>query len=352
MEGQGVEHVTITPFDPRRLRQGQISEYHTFSVALQAESDPEDPPLPLEVFARWELWAPSSVDLWGWFGRTLDSSLAAVSRARSHRDGENSHALHVQLSVLPSYRRHGIGRQLLGRAVDLAESEGKTVLTGWTTDRVPAGAAFCQAVGATVAQETHINRLILAEVDPSLLYGWIEEGDKRAGEVYRLVGYDNRCPEDLADAVVDALDVMADAPRGDLRIGHRHITVAELREWEGVAAETGGQGWWLFAAEKYAGRLVGLTTVWWNPSQPRIVFQGDTGVMAEHRGHGLGKWLKAAMLERVLRERPEAKEIRTGNADSNAPMLSINHRLGFKPYFAGTNWQAEPGLVKRPLVGR
>lgn len=75
-------------------------------------------------------------------------------------------------------------------------------------------------------------------------------------------------------------------------------------------------------------------------------------MMAEHRGCGLGKWLKAAMLGRVLRERPEAKEIRTGNADSNAPMLAINHRLGFKPYFAGTKWQVEPELVKLALVGR
>jgi hypothetical protein len=33
-------------------------------------------------------------------------------------------------------------------------------------------------------------------------------------------------------------------------------------------------------------------------------------------------------------------------------MLAINHRLGFKPYFAGTNWQAEPERVKLALAGR
>ena len=63
MESQGGEHIAITRFDPRRLDGGQMSEYHAFSSELQAESNPEDPPVPLEVFALWELWAPNSVDL-------------------------------------------------------------------------------------------------------------------------------------------------------------------------------------------------------------------------------------------------------------------------------------------------
>jgi mycothiol synthase len=352
VESQGAEHIAITPFDPRRLDDAQISDYHAFSTVLRAESDPADPPIPLEQFARWELWAPASVDLWGWFGRAPDSSLVAVGRARSRRHGENSHALHVQVSVLPSYRRQRIGQRLLALVVGLAESERKTLLTGWTGDRVPAGAAFCRALGATVAQEAHVNRLALAEVDPSLLRRWIDEGETRAGEAYRLVGYDNQCPDDLVDAVVDVLDVMADAPRGDLRVGHSHTTVPELREWETATAQAGAEGWWLFAEEKHSGRLVGLTTVWWNPSQPETVDQSDTGVMTEHRGRGLGKWLKAAMLERILLERPKAKDIRTGNADSNGPMLAINHRLGFKPYIACSTWQTEPDSVKLVLAGR
>jgi GNAT superfamily N-acetyltransferase len=64
-----------------------------------------------------------------------------------------------------------------------------------------------------------------------------------------------------------------------------------------------------------------------------------TGVMREYQGRGLGRWLKAAMLEKVLRDRPQVKWVRTGNADANAPMLKINQELGFKPFFSNCFWQ-------------
>jgi len=40
--------------------------------------------------------------------------------------------------------------------------------------------------------------------------------------------------------------------------------------------------------------------------------------------------LKATMALRLVSERPEVRSISTGNAGSNAPMLSINHAMGFR----------------------
>jgi hypothetical protein len=47
------------------------------------------------------------------------------------------------------------------------------------------------------------------------------------------------------------------------------------------------------------------------------------------------------MLDKVLKDRPQVKYVRTGNADTNAAMLKINMELGFKPYMAETLWQVE-----------
>ena len=70
----------------------------------------------------------------------------------------------------------------------------------------------------------------------------------------------------------------------------------------------------------------------------------------------LGKWVKAAMLLRVREELPEVKVVITGNATINAPMLSINDRLGFKPFKDGIEVQmpleeVEDFLAKRPSHG-
>ena len=49
--------------------------------------------------------------------------------------------------------------------------------------------------------------------------------------------------------------------------------------------------------------------------------------------------MKAVMLDRILRERPLARYIRTGNANTNAQMLGINTQLGFKVAWQSMLWQ-------------
>jgi mycothiol synthase len=97
---------------------------------------------------------------------------------------------------------------------------------------------------------------------------------------------------------------------------------------------------------------VGYTEVVWNPGQPEHLGQGDTAVSPKYRNFGLGRWLKAAMLEKVLRERPQVKHIRTYNASSNEAMLRINYQLGFKHVKTTTTWQVEVDEVFKYLTER
>src|SRR5207247_7329511 len=100
------------------------------------------------------------------------------------------------------------------------------------------------------------------------------------------------------------------------------------------------------------GEWAGFHSVEWDPSQPAIVFVDSTGVRPEHRGHALGKWLKAAMTLRIMDERPQVTEIRTGNADSNDAMLGINRAMGYKPFIDQTTWELSTAAAEAWLIAR
>lgn len=85
------------------------------------------------------------------------------------------------------------------------------------------------------------------------------------------------------------------------------------------------------------------------PWEPAVALQQNTAIEPAHRGHGLAKWAKAAMLERIRARRPAVTTIRTANAFSNQPMLAINDALGFKVVEVQTDWQAAIGRLSKSL---
>lgn len=57
--------------------------------------------------------------------------------------------------------------------------------------------------------------------------------------------------------------------------------------------------------------------------------QKDTVVVGGHRGRGLGRWVKAAMLRRLVTERRGLKYVTTMIATNNTHMACVNHQVGF-----------------------
>ncbi len=333
-----VGDVVISEIDVPNISDDEIVAINDFSNLLAAESEPDDPPTPIELARAMFTNRPEFAVLRMFAAHQPDGSIVAIGNASFLRTDENQHLLSAGIAVRSDRRRRGIAKELLRLIVGAAESEGRTLLIGGTREHVPGGGAFARTMGAEAAQANHVNRLVLADVDRQLVKRWIDDGPRRAPG-YSLEWVDGIYPDDRLDEILDVMHVMNDAPRDDVQLEDMRITPEQYREMAKQIAAIDAELWALFVRHDGSGRLVGLTDVSWLAADPDTVSQGNTGVRPEHRGHGLGKWLKAVMLQRVLDERPQATDIRTGNADSNDAMLGINRQLGFKPYRAVTTWQ-------------
>ncbi|HEX2865246.1 MAG TPA: GNAT family N-acetyltransferase [Deinococcales bacterium] len=213
-----------------------------------------------------------------------------------------------------------------------------------SNDHQPAGAALLRRLGARPGLDVHTNHLDLAGLDTSLLERWTGEARKGAPgyEVFTLRG---EWPPDLRPALVELTHVMNTAPTGSLAVEPHELTPEQVLEYDRQRAALGVVRFTAVARHVPTGELVGYTELSRDAGRPFMGVQGDTAVRPEHRGHGLGRWLKAVNLLAFLEDPAGARFVRTYNADSNGPMLAINLEMGFRRYLARTEWQFDGASV-------
>jgi mycothiol synthase len=339
----------IQPFDPLTATDADYLAALNYSNRIRSEIFPDDPPRSLETLKQsWQKMASFKKEKnQGWRVMQGDEHVAALWTFVGYYD-DNRHLMNIELNVLPEYRQRGLAKQLLELALNVAEREKRTHIISWTHSTIPAALAFAEHVGAKRGLEGHTNQLVLKDVKRDLLAQWIDNANQTKD--FTLDFWLEAYPETEIHAIADMYSVMNTAPRGELPIDDWHVKAEDLREGEDYNQVIGIERWVAYVRHTPTGELAGYSATYYQASSNLFVInQGDTGVLPKYRGHGLGKWLKAAMLEKILRERPEVKFIRTGNAASNAPMLAINHALGFKPYLAWTDWQLETKQLKEYL---
>jgi mycothiol synthase len=249
------------------------------------------------------------------------------------RAGEPGAAV-LRTFVSPEHRRTGVARSLGSALADVARAAGRTGLTIEVAEG-SIGGRICEAAGARPDMVVEQNRALVADPADELLEGWVAQGE--AADGYSLVTYDDTCPDDLAQAFIDARHIMNDAPRWEGE-GEWTYTVEELRAAEAACAAANQRWWSVGVRHDASGEIVGLSELYLPESRRWIAFQGDTGVAPAHRGHGLGAWMKAVNHLRLRRERPETTTVQTWNAAANEPMLRINRALGFRPVQRYQGW--------------
>lgn len=341
----------ILPFNPQTASDTDWQFISSLTNLRSSIVLPEDPPQTIEYIKQNWLSTPPVITEYHWLAWSTGGALIGRGEVDFFNMEENQHIGQVFIFVHPDWRRRGIGSQLLALIADEALAKNRRLLLGNLFERDPDGQLFAQKVGAEIGLAAHTNELKLAEVDRSLVRSWINRAHERAND-YILEFWDGPYPEEDIDRASVMVGAMNQVPTGDLDIEHFKYTPQLIRQIEEMLFTQGIVRWTFVARHKPTGDLVGYTDIFWQPNKPHIAHIDATGVLEHHRNHGLGRWLKAAMIEKILEEKPEVLLIRTGNADMNAPMLKINNELGFKPSQANSVVQISVAKVKEYLQTR
>ena len=321
-------------------------------AAVRAETDveinPGDPTPPVPELAAEIFVHSSSLRRTGWVA-LLDGEPAGEVAAVVEADDDNRHIAQIEwLAVVPSRRRLGVADELLRVVLDVLAADGCTSLMVWSPVLAPdVGGAYAERLGLTPRTEERCSRMRIADLDQQLVDTWIDQGRDRS-DGYRLVQFEARCPDEHVEALVDAHRAMEDMPLDELEWTIPAMTVDKLRSREDAWERAGRHNVTTLALDP-DGAGAGLSELQINRHRPTIASQGDTGVRAEHRGHGLGRWLKAENLRLARQIEPGIEVVETYNAQTNPWMLDINVAMGFRPHVCYRGYQGDLAAARAAL---
>ncbi|MQA98450.1 MAG: GNAT family N-acetyltransferase [Streptosporangiales bacterium] len=311
-----------------------VHAVHSIQVAARDADRPEMPVATLAHTAAWVAAGTTSEPHIVWLAAD-DAGRPAGFALLDLPYTDNRHVALLDLVVRPDARRQGIGRALLGHAVEYARAAGRTLLVGEAVED-SAGAGFAKVAGAECKALERCSYQTLDDVDPASIAAMRAEAE-RAATGYELVRWIDVAPPEYLPDLAELNNEMRDAPVDDLQIEDEIWDVERVRIFDQAVMARGRRSYFLAARHVESGRLAGYSqltvdgTDWAN--------QGNTVVMRAHRGHRLGLWLKAAMVEWVRVAEPDVRRVLTWNAKSNQHMLAVNDRLGYVAYEFVGEWE-------------
>lgn len=268
----------------------------------------------------------------------------------------NTHLAFVYVAVHPDWRRRGVGSALWDAAVEIAREADRRVLISDSSfapepppgpdalesptgsGRIPRhddSTLFALARGFTLEQV--VRHSVLDLPVPESVLGPLR---RDPGPDYRVhTMRDAYAAEWLDELAVLKTRMSTDAPSAGLDLAEDPWDAARVVA-NAADIRSRGQGFLVAVVEHVPTRtLAAFSMVEFPLDKPAVVFQGDTLVLREHRGNGLGMLAKIAVLDALPGVRPAAERIHTWNAQENAHMLAINVALGFRQASVDAEWQ-------------
>jgi GNAT superfamily N-acetyltransferase len=305
---------------------------HLAYLANHEADDPAGTWMSPGVFRFWlnHGWVEAPREVW--LTRAADGSVAGCFLLELP-ERENQTRAQLELLVHPARRRQGIGRALLGHAIQRAIRAGRVVMATGTWDGLP-GEAFARQAGAAPVLPDVRRVLDLTALPP--LAG-LRADAERAAAGYSLVSWAGPVPEEYLEGAAELSSVLAgDAPHSESEEPAVWDAERVRENLNGIFARAGLRGYAVAALhtgtdlDPGTGTMAALSQTWVDPGVPGWAVQGNTSVARAHRGHRLGLLVKLAMLDKLAAAEPGLTRIETWNAAANPHMIAINEALGYR----------------------
>ncbi|MFC5677545.1 GNAT family N-acetyltransferase [Aeromicrobium endophyticum] len=243
---------------------------------------------------------------------------------------DNTAFAFVEVFVPPEHRRRGHGTQVLSHLLGIARSHGRTTafsMPAWAVDvEGDAGRWFAEAHGFELDILDAVRELVLPATLPPL----------QVAPGYALETWRGACPDEWVDEYADLRRMLtSEAPSGDAGLEDEHWDAARVRKDEADLVRVRRE-MQVVVARAAGGGLAGHTQLAFAGDGVEV-YQWDTLVRREHRGHGLGLAMKIRAMQASADLLEGRRRVTTENAASNQHMIAVNERLGFRQ----TAWTGE-----------
>lgn len=271
-----------------------------------------------------------------WLASDADSIPIGTAFLRLFNSPGQEHLAELTLGVHPAERRKCVGSRLVDAAVAAARADARRCVIAQAEAGSP-GDHFLPARGFRKVLTMRFSRLPLADADTTALARIIDSPHPG----YRLMSWHGTVPDRLAETFAASRRAMDDMPMDDTDYGTVTWDVDRVRAAAKAVEQRGDHLHTVVAVDASDGSIAGFT---------ELVVPGDgkgdaqnygTGVLPEHRGHGLGRWMKAESIRDARGRYPRLAGLLTDTADSNTHMRQINDSLGYRPTHTTHQYQLD-----------